>query len=251
MPDVGTGITTGLSLFSASEGQKASESAGDMQAAQLQLEIERDAFNREQIEQQNEWTREDRGDFLQRRDRTRGLLDPVQEGIVGLAMQGPDYEGATSRSDADVSQAYGMQREQEQRRRQRYGINPASGVETSENRRFGNSEALARVGGRNRARMQEDDRDWARKIAAYGTGNNQNSQPSSTLQQLGVSGAGGVYGQMAGNEMQNASGAYQFAGSMFADAMDRWGAPQSPTPSDSNGSFSATRTGGEDNYFDY
>lgn len=223
MPDWGTGISSALSLYSTEEGKDQANEAQSLDEAALQLEVDRDRFNKEQIEEMNEWTREDRADFIDRRDREREMLDPVQESIVDLAMEGPDYEGAMARSDADVSQAYGLQRAQERRRRQRYGVNPSAGAAMDHEGRMGHREALARIQGRNRARMQEDDLDWARKIAAYGTGNYGIAQPGGNLSQLGVSGASGVMGGMAANARANAAGAYQFAGSMFADAMDRYG----------------------------
>jgi hypothetical protein len=222
MPDVGGAITGAVSLFSANEASESADAADQLRYEQLQIERERDEFNRDQIERMNRWTAADRRDFRQRRRRERRLLDPVQEGLVERAMEGPDFEGAMARSDADVAQAYGLQRDQMQRYNQRYGVNPSSGRQAWTNLRVGNAEALARVHGRNRARLQEDDRDWARKVAALGTGNMRNAQPSAQLAQLGVSGASGVYDRMAANEALNAQGAYELSGKLFADTMDRF-----------------------------
>lgn len=222
MPDIGTGVSAGLSLFSASEGIDAADSAQSLDEAALQLEIDRDRFNREIIEESNQFTREDRGDFIGRRDRSRALYDPLQEEMIALAREGPDYDGAVSRADADVAQAYGIARDIEQRRQSRYGINPSSGRAASESRRLGNEEALSKVNARNRAYREEDDKDWARKMAALGTGNIGNAIPNTVLQQLGVSGASGVYQNMARNEGMNAQGAFQLAGSTLADALEGW-----------------------------
>ena len=221
MPDPSGGwITAGVAAYSAYTGAQAGERAGNLEEAQFQLEAGRDAFNREQVEQTNAFALEDREDLISRRDRERGLLDPVQEGIIERANAGPDFEGAAARSDADVSQSFGLAREQETRRQQRYGVNPASGRASETNVRSGNQEALARAQGRNRSRLQEDDRDWARKIAALGTGNVRNAVPTTQLQQLGVSGASGVLNSMAESESANSAGAYQFAGSLYRDSME-------------------------------
>jgi hypothetical protein len=168
----------------------------------------------------NEWAREDRGDVIERRDRARDLYDPLEEGMVELAGAGPDYDTATARSDADVSQAYGVMREQEQRRRSRYGIsNPYGGASGANSRRIGNAEALAKVYGRNRARMQEDDKDWSRRMAALGSGNIRNANASTNLAQLGVSGQSGVLQNMSESAGANAAGAAAFGGKILADTL--------------------------------
>jgi hypothetical protein len=222
MPDVVTGGMAAVSLYSAHQGAEAADDANSMQDAELQMAMERDRFNKEQIEQNNEWTTEDREDFIGRRDRERDLLDPVQEGIVDRANAGPDIEGAMKRSDADVSQSYGLARETNRRNNQRYGVNPSSGRQSSESRKLGNAEALTRTFGRNKARLQEDDRDWARKIAAIGTGNIRNASPNAQLGQLGVSGAEGVLGRQAGSNAIDANASYGLAGKLGADAIDRY-----------------------------
>ena len=221
-------FAAGIAAYTAYQGAQAGERSGNLQQQQLAIEAARDAFNMGQVEQTNQFAIEDREDLINRRDRERGLLDPVQEGIIERANAGPDFEGAAARSDADVSQSFGLAREAENRRQQRYGINPASGRSTESNVRSGNSEALARAHGRNRSRLQEDDRDWARKIAALGTGNVRNAVPTTQLQQLGVSGQSGVLNSMAASEAANASGAYQFAGSLFRDSME-YGVNSSPS----------------------
>jgi hypothetical protein len=230
-----------LSAVSAYSGSQSAGDAQDYQNAQLGVEQRRDAFNRDIVTQENEWTQQDRKDFQDRQERERGLLDPIQEGIVQLAQAGPDYETAMGRSDADVAQSYGLQRDMEQRRQSKYGINPASGVAASESRRSGNEEALARIHGRSRARKSEDDQDWARKFAAFGTGNISNAQAGGNLSQLGVSGQSGVLGSMAASSAANASGAYQLSGKLFADAQDTFS---------SNNDYSAGPTGSPD-YDDY
>lgn len=226
MPSLAAG-SFGLSAVSAIGGHNAAGDANDLSARQLALEERRDEFNQGIVEQGNEYATEDRDYLLNRRDREEGMLDPIQEGIVARANAGPDYEGAAGRSDADVTQAYGLQRDQERRRRERYGINPASGVSSAESRRVGNSEALAKVYGRNKSRLQEDDRDWARKITALGTGNLRNTAPSTQLSQLGVSGASGVLGQQAGQAGQNAAAAFGLAGNLFADGSNQYENSQS------------------------
>ena len=222
MPDAGTAVFGGLSLLS---GEQAADDASDargLQRAQLQLEADRDQFNRDQIEQMNAWTREDRADVIDRRDRARDLYDPLEQGMVERAAEGPDYEGAMARSDADVAQSYGMARQQDSRFRSRYGINVASGAAQAMNRRSSNAEALAKVSGRQYARDSEDDRDWARKMAAIGAGNMRNVSPNTNLSQLGVSGQSGVLGNMAQQSASSASAGYGLAGSLAADAVDSY-----------------------------
>lgn len=234
MPDWATGVSSGLSLWSANEASESADEARSLEEAALQLEIDRDRFNKDQVEQTNKFAVEDRDDIIARRQREREMLDPVQEGIVERAMEGPDYEGAAARSDADVTQSYGLERGKMRREQQRYGVNPASGRSVVEGRKFANQEALAKVQGRNRSRLQEDDRDWARKMAALGTGNMRNATPTTNLQQLGISGAAGAYNSMAASSAANATGAYQFAGSMFADAM-KYGTDAKPSSSGGSG----------------
>lgn len=230
MPSVGTGISAGLSLLS---GKKASDSASSsraLQAAQLELQQERDAFNREQVEEMNKYAREDREDMITRRERARGLYDPLQESVLELAQEGPDYIGAQARSDADVAQSFAMQKDQARRESQRYGVNPGSGRRQAEQRRWGNAEALAKVYGRDRARRKEDDKDWSRRIAALGTGNVKNTNASTQLAQLGVSGASGVLGEQAASESANAAGGFALAGNLAADAVDYYKQSQIPKP---------------------
>lgn len=237
MPDAVTGITAGVSLFSANEGRKAAKRSGSLEEAQLNLQLERDQFNKEIVEQANELALEDRADFIERRQRERDLVDPVQEAIVGEAMAPIEgkVRSAQSRSDADVAIAFGVQRDRSRRDRQRYGVNPAAGVMLAENRRMAGAEALAQVQGRTRARLAEEDKDWARKIAAYGTGNIRNAQTSTQLQQLGVSGAASTYGQMAGSAGDNAAAAFGLAGKLGADAIE-YGRQASYSSSGSSGS---------------
>lgn len=224
MPDVVTGVMGGVSLLSAGMGADAASDSADAQAMQIQLEAQRDEYNKEIIEESNEFSREDRADIIARRDRERELIDPIQEGIIDRAAKGPDTEGAMARSDADVSQTYGIERDKMRRRESRYGVNPASGRAGAEERRFSNAEALAKVAGRNKARLQEDDRDWARKIAALGTGNMRDARPNQNLTQLGPSGQAGAYGGAAASQGANASAAFGLSGSLMADAVNRYDA---------------------------
>jgi hypothetical protein len=228
MPDVITGVMAGASVYSAFKGGQAADASGESQDMATQLEIERDEYNKEIIEESNVFSREDRSDVIARRERERGIYDPLQENLVDQAMQGPDYKGAVGRSDADVSEAYGVERGKQRRREQRYGVNPASGRTRESEVRGGNAEALAKVGGRNRARLNEDDRDWARKLAALGTGNMVNATPGSNLTQLGPSGAAGAYAGQAQTQGANAAAGYSLAGSLASDAVNRYDNYQQP-----------------------
>ncbi len=213
----------GMSVISGISGAKSAKKSRGIDQDRLNLERERDNFNRGIVEESNVFAKEDRDYFVDRRNREESMLDPIQRGLVDRANEGPDFEGAAARSDADVSQAFGVQRQTERIRRERYGINPASGVAAAQSRRVGNSESLARVQGRNRSYLQEDDRDWARKIAALGTGNMRNATPATQLGQLGVSGASGVMRDISGGYADNAAGAFGLAGKLFADSRNAYG----------------------------
>jgi hypothetical protein len=214
MPD----IITGATAFSAISGAKSAKKSRKIDQQGVDIARERDAYNKDIVEDQNRFTREDREYYDTRRTREEGLLDPIQEGLVERAAAGPDYEGAISRSDADVEQAYGLTRAEEQRRMDRYGINPASGKASSISRRVGNAKALAKVYGRSKARRDEDDRDWARKIAVLGTGNMRGTTGPRQLTQLGVSQTGPALDRASGTASSNAAGAFGLAGKLFADS---------------------------------
>jgi len=264
MPDFVTGAMAVTSLISAKAGHDAANRSNDTASQSLAFERdklaydkERDAFNRGIVEQNNQINLQehsaDRNYAIDRRDRNDRLIDPIQEGIIARANQGPDFEGAASRSDADVAQAYGLQREQEMRRQSRYGINPASGVAGANAQRLDNAEALARVHGRNRSRLQEDDRDWARKIAALGTGNKYNTMPGLNMQQLGASqttsGVSNTLNNQSANQASNASGAFALSGKLFANAADRYG--EKPNTPPKNNYSGWTDPSSADGYGDY
>jgi len=250
MPSWATGISAGVGLLGISAGKKASDKSGALSAQQLAIERERDQFNRAQVERQNEYSYEDRQDVISRRERERGLFDPIQEGIAELAQKGPDYAGAASRSDADVAQTFGVARESAERKQRSFGVNPYSGRSAENSRRGFNQEALAKVGGRARSRIVEDDKDWSRRIAAMGMGNMRNVTPTTQLQQLGVSGASGVLGGQSDAAGANAAGAFSLAGKFGADAL-RYANPRPTQPGlDTSGTFTGSMAGDE-NYFDY
>jgi len=249
MPDWVTGISAGMSLLGVAGGKSASDKSGSLSAQQLQIERERDAFNREQVERNNEYAYEDRRDVIDRRERERGLFDPIQESIVDLAKKGPDYAGAAARSDADVAQTYGVARGAAERRERSFGVMPGSGRSGESARRGFNEEALSKVGGRARSRVVEDDKDWSRRIAAMGMGNMRNVTPTTNLQQLGVSGASGVLGGQSDAAGANAAGAFSLAGKFGADALKYASRPSQPGLSPS-GQFTGSMKG-DVNYFDY
>lgn len=251
MPSWVTGISAGMSLLSGKKGSDEASRSRSLQGRQLAIEAERDKFNRSQVETQNEYSLEDREDILRRRKRERGLFDPIQESIASLAQEGPDYEGAAARSDADVAQTFGVARGSEERRQRSYGVNPYSGRDSEGSRRGFNQEALAKVSGRQRSRVAEDDKDWSRRIAAMGMGNMRNVTPTTQLQQLGVSGASGVVGQMAADSGANAAGAFQLAGKLGADALSAYSARPKTQPGVNTGGTFTGNTGGDVDYFDF
>lgn len=221
MPSGGGAISGIASIYSARQGAKSASSARGLQRDQLRHEQERDKFNRKQIEEMNRWAREERTDALGRRERARGMYDPLEEEILMEAMEDPEaaVTRAQARSDADIRQQFGVAREMEARRRGRYGIRPESGRDLAMNRRMNAAEALATVYGRDQARRSEEDRSWSRRLATIGMGNARDATISTNLQQLGQSGQSGVLQQMAGAEGRNAAGAFALAGKLASDSV--------------------------------
>lgn len=219
MPDFVSGAVAVGSLLSADAAADAASAQGDLEGQRLQLEIERDRFNKGIVEEGNEFSREDRQDIIDRRTRARGMYDPLEGEVLDLARAGPDYARAESISDADVASTFATGRGQEERRQRRYGVNPYSGRSAEQGRRNQNAEALAKVGGRASARAREDDKDWSRRVAALGMGNMRDVTPSTSLQQLGVSGQSGVLKDMGASAGAEAAGAYSLAGKLGADAL--------------------------------
>lgn len=221
MPSGGGAISGIASIYSARQGAKSASKARGLQRDQLALEQQRDKFNKAQVQEMNRWAREEREDALARRERQRGLYDPMEEDVIATAMESPEeaVTRARARSDADVRQAFGVQRGIEARRRQRYGIRPESGRDLAMNRRMDAAEALATVYGRDVAQRTEEDRNWSRKIATLGMGNLKDTQISSSLAQLGQEGAPGVIGQMAGAEGRNAASAFALSGKLLGDSI--------------------------------
>lgn len=250
MPSWATGISSGLSLLSGKKGSDEASRSRSLQGQQLAVEQERDRFNRAQVERQNEYSYEDRQDILSRRDRERGLFDPIQESIADLAQQGPDYAGAAARSDADVAQTFGVARGAAERRQRSFGVNPYSGRSAESSRRGFNQEALAKVTGRQRSRIVEDDKDWSRRIAAMGMGNMRNVTPTTQLQQLGVQGQSGVLGTMSADSGANAAGAFSLAGKLGADALSYANKSKPIAGANTAGAFTGSMSGDVD-YFDY
>ncbi len=219
MPSGGTAVSAGMSLISGKKADKSASRSRKLDRQALELERERDRFNREQVETTNRLALEDRADIIDRRGRARELYDPLEESIVDMAMEGPQYEEAMARSDADVAQAFARERGRQQREAFAYGIQPGSGRFAAESRRMGNEEILQTVQGRERARRIEDDQDWARRMAAMGSGNMRNVTPSVQMQQLGVSGESGVRQRMAAGERAESAAGWGLAGKFAADAV--------------------------------
>ena len=133
--------------------------------------------------------------------------DPVFENIFEEVFKGPDYEGATGRATSDVNQVFDQQQDAIQRQNFRYGVNPASGSYQDDIRRNGVDRSLALVTARNRARREEDDKNWARLM----TGADFNQQFIGNAINAGNAALGGMnqassgYGNAATRSAQSAN----------------------------------------------
>lgn len=96
------------------------------------------------------------------RDLYNEYSDPIFDSIFDEVFKGPDYEGAMGRATSDVNQVFDQQQDSIRRQNFRYGVNPASGSYQDDIRRNGVDRSLALVTARNRARREEDDKNWAR-----------------------------------------------------------------------------------------
>jgi len=140
-------------------------------------------------------------DWMSRYDE---LYAPIEQGLAEQVQAGPDYEGVGGRAATDTTLAYDRAQQGEQRRLQRYGIDPSMGRgQTGSELDRARTEVMAK----NRAYDREEDKDWARKM---------------TFTQMGrglEAGAAGIREGIAGGR-QNMGGSYMGAS---ADAGARAG----------------------------
>ena len=93
------------------------------------------------------------------------LYQPIERGLAERVAEGPQYARAEGEATADVAMSFDKARQIEERRMQRYGLDPSTGRYRSRGRQYDLGRAASEVGARNIARRQEEDRDWARRMA--------------------------------------------------------------------------------------
>lgn len=144
---------------------------------------------------------------------TYGDLEKV---LVSQAQRGyqADYEGVTSRATADVASQFDTEREEAERRRARYGIDPGSGRAEAEAREYGIAEASARAGAINTAREGErrhaEETTYRRRAQVHGIGARLSADAARDVLRVGDRLAqfhgqnADAYGKMASNLFSNA-----------------------------------------------
>lgn len=117
-------------------------------------------------------------------DEHKRLGSPVLADLAAEAQAGPSaarYKERIGAAGADVSHAFGREREMSRREMGRYGVNPASGRFVGADRAMGLAEAGATAGAMTRARRGVDDEDYARKINLVGITTGQGAQAQQGL----------------------------------------------------------------------
>lgn len=139
-------------------------------------------------------------------DEYKQFGSPILADLSAEAMEGPSaarYKERIGAAGADVTHAFGREREAGRREMSRYGINPASGRFVGADRTMGIAEAGATAGAMTRARRGVDDESYGRKINAYGLASGQGAQASQGIS----SAAGGLSG--IANQKANAKANHQ------------------------------------------
>ena len=126
-------------------------------------------------------------------DEHKRLGSPVLADLAAEAQAGTSaarYKERIGAAGADVTHAFGREREMRRREMSRYGLNPASGRFVGTDRAMGIAEAGATAGAMTRARRGVDDEDYAKKINLVGITTRQGAQAQQGLS----SAAGGLQG---------------------------------------------------------
>lgn len=162
--------------------------------------------------------------------------DEVFDRIFEEVLQGPDYEGATSRAVEDVNQAYDSVDERMRRDNFRYGVDPSSARFQSMTRRNGVDRALSTVSAMNKARREEDDKAWARLLtgADINQGFLNNSVNARGAAMGGYQSAASGYGDIASNYGRSAGNGIAAAGYFANMAMNGNGNNNSGRPNGLN-----------------
>lgn len=185
---------------------------------ELKPQIQAIADQELQISQANKQRADEYADY------ERNTFRPVEQGIVADALNyntEAKREQLASQAAGDVSQAFGVARDQATRQFQSQGINPQSGRFAALNNQLNIQEALARAGAQTQARNQAEDLGYARRLDAAGLGRNLAPNASTAYGvSLNASNQAGNSAQSAGNFM---SGAYGQGSSMLGQATNAYG----------------------------
>lgn len=220
---IGTAAAIGLGVGALGVGaqaygaHKAGKAAGRANAQQNAINQQMIGLGREQLD----WSREIYNQWRQE-------FDPILERLRAEAMESrdPDY----AQISADTGATFGAARNDERIRRQRYGVDPSDGQFGSADRGWSIQQSLAEVTGRNQARRDAENDEFARLASTYGIGANLQSQAMAGVQggygmlQGAMGGAAGSYGQQAsihgGNAAAGWAGAWRGLNNMLDTAMD-------------------------------
>lgn len=147
------------------------------------------------------------------------LYRPIERGLAERVQEGPKYERAEGIATADTAMAFDKARQIEDRRLQRYGIDPSSGRYRSRGRQYDLGRATTEVQARNTARRQEEDLDWARKMTftKMGRGLETAAVGAKGVAGSGYSGVGGRYFGLADKYGSSAGRGFSTAGKILSN----------------------------------
>lgn len=245
MPGPAVGVMAGSALIGAISGNKARRDANraaraQVNAAMYEADLQYEAFQKDLELRKEQWSwmkdeikryrsyyDKDREYLFGRRDRWETMADPLQEQLFEEAMRDPDYRSIQERVTADTAQQYGIQRDVAQRQMERYGVRPGEGVSADIEARLAQQAAATRIGETNREYRREEDRKWAQRVAALGTGINANEQRPYNIAQIGLTDVRNpttgnlsrTYGDIAEREAGYASDAFNAAGRLGFQAI--------------------------------
>jgi len=207
----GAVIGGALSLIGAKQASDASKSAQAQQGQYMDRQTA--VAEKQQNIADEQWQR-----FLD-------VYAPLEDQIVAEAQQAPDYAKAEGWATSDVNKAFAQSEAATARAAGRYGLDPSSGRYSDMRRVTELDRAKAEVGARNAARQQEDDKMWARKIAASSLGRGLPATATSTLGQAGQTYGeqAKTYGEQATQYGMQAGNAMGAAGYWAGRAVDSYG----------------------------
>lgn len=200
---VAAGVSAVGGLISANKAGKLSQSQKNLINQQVEIANDLRGMGGEQYDLYNEYA----GD--------------VYDGLFEEINKGPEYEKAMGLAVNDVNQSFDNLEERTERENFRYGVNPASGRYQDTMRRNGIDRSLAVVGSKNKARRDEDDKQWAKMLTGADAvqGFFSNSVNANNAAMGGTGQAASGYGNMASNAASSASNGLYAAGYFANQAM--------------------------------